>query len=109
MKHAVATLAGLSLVALAMGPAFAGDEKSKTSDTQRLPAGGGTTVTTEPKTDVSPNVSTGAGTQSRGAVTTDSPSASPSTSSATEANPSKPADAPSASPPDTSEESKDKK
>ena len=104
MKLAIATVAGLGLVALAVAPALAGDQKSKTSDTQKLPATGSTSVTAEPKTDAS----TGAGTQTQGAVTTDSPSASPSMPSPA-VNPSKPADAPSAAPRDTSEESKDKK
>ena len=110
MKHALATVAGLTLVALAAAPALAGDEKAKTRDTQQLPASGGTSVTAEPKTDVSPNINTGASTQAQPSVTTDSPSASPaSPSSATDVNPSKPSAAPSASPRDTSEESKDQK
>ena len=110
MKLGMATMAGLALVALAVTPALAGGEKkSKTSDTQQLPASGGASVTAEPKTDLSPNVSTGASTNTQGTVTTDSPSASPASPSTTEANPSTPADAPSAAPRDTSEENKYKK
>ena len=103
MKHVYAAIAGLSLVTLAVAPALAGDQKSKASDTQKVPAGAGASVTTDPKTDVSPNVSTGAPTQGSGSVTTDSPSASPAAPGATEVKPSKPADAPSASPSDKSD------
>ena len=103
MKHVYAAIAGLSLVTFAVAPALAGDQKSKTSDTQKVPAGAGASVTTDPKTDVSPNVNTGAPTQGSGSVTTDSPSASPATSGTTEVNPSKPSDTPSASPSDTSD------
>jgi hypothetical protein len=109
MKVAIATVAGLGLVVLAVAPALAGgDQKSKTSDTQKVPAAGSTSVTAEPKTDASTSVNTGASTQTQGTVTTDSPSASPATPNPAD-NPSKPADAPSATPRDTSEESKDKK
>ena len=75
MKYVCATVAGLSLVALACAPAVAGGDKAKTSDTQQRPQSD-SSVTVDPKTDASPSV--GAGSQSQGSVTTDSPSASPS-------------------------------
>jgi len=106
MKYAYATVAGLALVALATAPAMAGGDKAKkTTDTQQVPSAG-SSVTAEPKTDVSPNVNTGSGNQAQGGVTTDSPSASPSTpgSTDTSVNPSKPADAPA-----DSSDSKEKK
>jgi hypothetical protein len=111
MKYVYATVAGLSLVALACAPAMAGDQKSKTSDTQQMPKSD-SSVTVDPKTDATPTV--GSGTQ--GSVTTDSPSASPSTPPSTPgatdstANPSRKSDAPagSASPQTDAGENKDK-
>jgi hypothetical protein len=111
MKYVSATVAGLSIVALACGPAVAGGDKSKTSDTQQIPKSD-SSVTVDPKTDVSPNV--GSGAQTQGSVTTDSPSASPpttpSTPGATDStvNPSTKSDAPAASPGSTLEQEKPK-
>ena len=100
MKYVYATVAGLSLVALACAPAMAGDQKSKTSDTQQLPKSD-SSVTVDPKSDASPSV--GSGAQTQGSVTTDSPSASPSTMPSTPGatdstvNPSTKSDAPAGS------------
>ena len=78
MRYLCATVTGLSLAALAVAPAQAGDDRKKTSDTQQLPQSG-SSVTVDPKTDTTPSV--GSGTQTQGSVTTDSPSASPATPS----------------------------
>ena len=97
MKYAYAAVAGLSLVAFACAPAMAGGGKTTTSDTQQMPKSD-SSVTVDPKTDVSPSV--GSGAQTQGSVTTDSPSASPSTTPSTPGatdstvNPSMKSDAP---------------
>ncbi len=92
MKYVYGTVAGLSLVALACAPAMAADQKSKTSDTQQIPKSD-SSVTVDPKTDVSPSAS---------------PSTTPPAPGATEStvNPSAPAGA--ASPQTDAGESKDK-
>jgi hypothetical protein len=102
MKYAYTAVAGLSLVALAFGPAMAGDQKAKTSDKPQLPSGGASVDSkTDLKTDTNASPSVGADTQTQGSVTTESPSASPSTTPSTQeksdstANPSMKSDTPS--------------
>jgi hypothetical protein len=95
MKIVYSLVAGFAVVALACAPAFAGDEKSKTTDTQQPPKSE-SSAASEPKSDAS-------------GATTDSPSASPSTQGSTDStlNPSMKSDQPAASPLTTDQKDKD--